>query len=202
MRWPAGFLFAGHHKLQILRDHLTINWPYTTTDPHPLWLGLPRTGHGAADLLPQWQDLENILDGADLIYDATADPAVNDFLSRLASTAGIPYVVVSATEGGWGGYVFRSRSEVGYEACQRCLLHHFEDHEQLLPPRDEERVARRLHRPDVHRNGIRHHRDGLRGSPLGRLHSDRRRARRLPAGTMELRAFRFSRCRPGARRDR
>jgi hypothetical protein len=132
VRWPYGFIHAGHGKLTVLHSQLVQHWPYTKSQPCGMCLGHPRSN--PADE-PQWELLDKVLDGVDLIYDSSAEPGVNDFLSTLALERGVPYIVVSATEGGWGGYVARVSPNAG-EACWRCILEHFTDNPSLLPPRD------------------------------------------------------------------
>ncbi|QYG94202.1 ThiF family adenylyltransferase [Iamia sp. SCSIO 61187] len=139
-RWPLGFLSAGHPKLVALLSHLKQNWPYTDIELLPCRLGQPRESGDSVeerDAAPSDLDtLDKWLDGAALIYDATADRGVNYFLSELAKDRGIPYVVVSATEGGFGGMVarFDPRPET---ACWTCLMHHFEAGTLTPPPRDQ-----------------------------------------------------------------
>ena len=138
VRWPLGHLVAGHHKLMALQHHLALHWPFTTFVGLGMGLGIPRDGRSPER---QWELLEKVIEGADLVFDSTAEPGVNYFLSELAKERGVPYVVVSATEGGWGGYVARVQPGAD-EPCWRCLMHHFEDDPSLLPPSDPDPATR------------------------------------------------------------
>jgi hypothetical protein len=138
VRWPYGFIHAGHGKAAVLHSELMQHWPYTRSEPCGMYLGMPRTS-GEAD--PQWQLLEQVLDDVDLVYDSSAEPGVNNFASALAKERGVPYVVAAATEGGWGGYVARVRPNLG-EACWWCILEHFQDEPSLLPLRDPDPATR------------------------------------------------------------
>lgn len=68
---------------------------------------------------------------------------MNYFLSEVAKEFALPYVVVSATEGGWGGRVARFRAEAD-TACWNCLMHHEEDHPSLIPPADPDPATREV----------------------------------------------------------
>jgi molybdopterin/thiamine biosynthesis adenylyltransferase len=131
-RWIAGYGAAGLHKLDGLSQLIRWNWPYTNLELLGWRLGAVRD---SPDQPPDWEVLDKVLADADLIYDATAEVGVNYFLSEVAKERGLPLVVVSATEGGWGGRVVRFRSGDG-EACWTCLMHHEQDDAQLIPPAD------------------------------------------------------------------
>jgi hypothetical protein len=62
-----------------------------------------------------------MLDGVDLLYDATAELTVNRVLSKLAAERGIPYILVAGTPGMWGGRVVRvlPKEDKGCWACYR-----------------------------------------------------------------------------------
>ncbi|MEX1112941.1 MAG: hypothetical protein WED32_00615, partial [Patescibacteria group bacterium] len=62
-------------------------------------------------------------------------------LAELARDHDIPYVLVAATEGGWGGYVARFRPGAD-EPCWTCLMHYFTNDPNLLPPADPDPATR------------------------------------------------------------
>jgi hypothetical protein len=66
--------------------------------------------------------LEQLFDGASLLFDATAEVGVNHFLSIEAKWRGIPYVCIYATHGAWGGLVMRVNPEKN-QGCWMCLQH-------------------------------------------------------------------------------
>jgi len=133
-RWPLGYLAAGQHKLLALLNLINAQWPYTSLDLKGVMLGGVRTNGKDKS---HSQLVAEVVQQADLIYDATAEPGVNYFLSELAKSLSIPYVVVSATEGGWGGMVARFWPAPD-RACWTCLMHHIQDHTVPLPPADPE----------------------------------------------------------------
>lgn len=64
--------------------------------------------------------VDELLEGVDLLYDATAEVGIQYLLSDLARSRKIAYVSVSTTPGAWGGRV--ARVLVGpSKACWMCL---------------------------------------------------------------------------------
>jgi molybdopterin/thiamine biosynthesis adenylyltransferase len=104
VRWPFGLAVAGQYKVRVLANLISEQYPYTTAVPSILRVGSVRTGGLSHRAL-----LDDLLDGTSLVYDATADWAVQRFLSVEAGKRGIPYIAVSGTQGGWGGTVLRIR---------------------------------------------------------------------------------------------
>lgn len=139
-RWVMGYQAAGLHKLDGLNQLIRWNWPYTRLELICWRLGLARSG---PDQRPDWEALNDLLKGADLIYDATAEVGVSYFLSEVAKEFEIPHVVASATEGGWGGRVARFRPGVD-TACWACLMHSEEDDPSLIPPSDPDPATREV----------------------------------------------------------
>lgn len=111
-RWPHGLRAAGNSKVETIRALIGANWPYTKIGGIPWRLGL-----GVVDA-DEGEILRKMLDGVELIMDATANTAANYALSDIAWAARLPYVIVSATEGAWGGIV--ARLEPGRTGCFRC----------------------------------------------------------------------------------
>lgn len=127
VRYPIGVYAAGYAKARLLRDFVAMNWPYTDVGIAGLRLGEPPLRRIVNDPQTTEQDvLHEVLAGAHLVYDAAAEHAVSVVLSELAAEFSIPHVVVSATEGGWGGRVARFLPAPD-QPCWSCLLHHIAD---------------------------------------------------------------------------
>lgn len=138
-RWPLGLPSAGMGKVRELSNFIGENYPLTK-------LGTPHfPDRSASDFCmkighcdygdDQWGVLDRLLDGADIVYDATAEQGVNLLLCDLARARNIPYVTVSSRAGGWGGNVVRVRAgESG--GCYCCYLHALDDKSIPQPPYD------------------------------------------------------------------
>jgi len=132
-RYPLGLQAAGLQKTTALPEFLAANYPFTKVRMYPHRIGSVRD---AADpVKPDPVLLEAILDGANLVYDATAEIGIQHALSDLARRKGIPYICVSATEGAWGGLVARIRPGKT-EGCWYCLMHHIDTRSIPPPPRN------------------------------------------------------------------
>lgn len=130
-RTPYGVLQAGMAKVNALWLILTQKTPYTE---------IKRSGHRvggvrAPDEPHEIEVLDQILSGMDLVVDATAEIGVQLALSQICSQRGIPYVLVSATPGAWGGTVahFLPESEFG---CALCWAWERRTNDQLNPAAD------------------------------------------------------------------
>lgn len=128
-RWPLGLEVAGLPKTEALQRFIRTNYPYTRIVPYTHRLGA--SGPGSSDL----EVLGQMLNGADLIYDATSEVGIQHFLSDLALRYGIPYVAVSATYGAWGGSILRLR-QGKTEGCWSCFQHRLVDDSIDSPPAD------------------------------------------------------------------
>lgn len=137
-RWVVGYQAVGLHKLEGLNQLVRSNWPYTTLELRHLRLGSVRV---TPETTSEWRVVEEVLEGADLIYDATAEVGINYFLSELAKERAVPYIVASTTEGGWGGRVARFRAGAD-TACWTCLMHHEVDAPEMIPPADPDPSTR------------------------------------------------------------
>jgi molybdopterin/thiamine biosynthesis adenylyltransferase len=121
-RWPLGFDYTGHPKAVALEQFIRANYPLTEiTREH-----FPPNRDGFAIGRPygdfnQVEYIEKFLDGADLVYDATAEVGVNQYLADLCRERNIPFVFVSSRQGGWGGEVGRIRPGKT-KGCYTCLL--------------------------------------------------------------------------------
>ena len=134
VRWPLGLDIAGQAKLDVIASLIRAHYPWTRLDAsccHALRIGSPRSPGDRAST----DRLATALDGVSLVYDATAEPGVQHYLSRLAECRGIPYVAIWGTHGAWGGVVLRIRPGQT-EGCWACLRHAFNDGTIPEPPTD------------------------------------------------------------------
>lgn len=133
VRWPLGMTTVGLRKAESIFGFINANYPYTEVIGHGLQVGASRLP--VDDQQPSQVDtLHQILDGADLLFDATAEPGVWHVLSDLASERQIPYVHVWATPGAWGGAVARVLPD--QRGCWVCIEHHYNDGTFPAPPAD------------------------------------------------------------------
>jgi hypothetical protein len=116
VRWPLGFTAAGRVKVCNVQDFVALNYPYTKVTAILHRLGSCRTaGKDVSDI----EMLDQMLDGIDLVYDATAELGINHLLSDIAAERNLPYVCVSVTPGAWGGRLIRIRPGVT-SGCWMC----------------------------------------------------------------------------------
>lgn len=118
VRWPFGLQEVGRNKADVLHNFIRKHYPYTNVLPCVHEIGAPAT----FDRKPDQQVLEEMLDGVDLVFDATANLNVQRMLAELARERKIPYVMVEGRHGGWGGVIFRQLPEPG-APCWYCLQH-------------------------------------------------------------------------------
>jgi molybdopterin/thiamine biosynthesis adenylyltransferase len=128
IRWPFGIIAAGLSKADVIRKFVAANYPYTK---------IVALHHNIGNAFrSEWSDLDvlhELLDGVDLIYDATAEIGLQHLLSDIAAERNVPYVCVSTTPGGWGGLI--SRIQPGRQnGCWSCLQRHLEDSSIPCPP--------------------------------------------------------------------
>jgi molybdopterin/thiamine biosynthesis adenylyltransferase len=132
VRWPFGVHAVGHLKAQVLRDHIALDYPFTTVHPFTHLIGGVPAPEEEAGANNESNLLTEFLRDADILVDATAENGVSYLLSALATEAGIPQVYVWATEGGWGGGV--ARVIPGKTGCWYCLQLRIEDGSIEPPP--------------------------------------------------------------------
>jgi len=123
-RWPFGLPFAGRRKAEALRHLIVANYPYVRVTSHVHQIGLAREvpADGSEPAPSEQAVLTEALSGCTLLYDATAEYGVQQFLANLARDRGLPYLGVQATPGGWGGLVARILPGET-EGCWSCLQH-------------------------------------------------------------------------------
>jgi len=119
--WPKAVSVAGNAARRS---------PYITVDCAVTALGLARDVDGTSDA----DELDRILDGVHLVIDASAEIGVQHMLADEARRRGLPYLCVTATNGGWGGMVALIRPDAG--GCWMCLMYHIEGKTIPTPPED------------------------------------------------------------------
>ncbi len=128
-RWLLGWNAAGFDKAGLLANFLGTQYPFGNFKAWPHRIGSPKYSdmhHGDLDILPE------ALDGVDLIFDATAEWCVSNYISELARDRGIPYTWATGTPGAWGGTI--GRVVPGQTAgCWRCYQHMLGDGAIQLP---------------------------------------------------------------------
>lgn len=130
VRWPLGFSAAGRMKTDAVAEFIRQHYPQTTVRR---WLHRLGSVRGGEQSSPTDLDVvKAMFQGADLVYDATAELGIQHLLSDLCREAGIPYICVSASEGGWGGLIVRVRPNAS--GCWLCVQHAIEDKSLPLPP--------------------------------------------------------------------
>lgn len=139
-RWPFGLQSVGAGKVKALIDFIHANYPLTKigidhhmTRKEDFKLTIGGSGGG----FNQKECLCRLLDGVDLLYDATAEEGVNHMLSDMAKKHLIPYIGVASRPGGWGGNVVRIRPS-DERGCLLCYLHGLADESIPQPVFDPE----------------------------------------------------------------
>jgi molybdopterin/thiamine biosynthesis adenylyltransferase len=125
VRWPLGLSASGQLKANVLASFIRAQYPHTTVVPFIWRIGATRDPNQTVE--SEQQIISEMLDNADLIYDATAEFGVHYFLSEEARQRGITYVGAHSTPGGWGGMVWRIRqgTRAGCWSCLQRARPHF-----------------------------------------------------------------------------
>jgi ThiF family len=131
VRWPFGLTAVGMAKSVCLANRIQTEYPFTRVSAFHQQIGAAsppggQRGAGEASVL------STLLEGADLLIDATAELGINQLLADLASGAGIPLLSIWATEGGWGGAV--AELAPGAPGCWYCLQLRLADGTIPAPP--------------------------------------------------------------------
>jgi len=133
LRWPFGLPAFGKAKVEVLAEFINRNYPHIRIEQTLVHrIGAIR---GDSSQRAEWQVLDQFLNGASLVFDASAEDGVSHFLSQLASERGLPYIMIYGTQGGWGGVVLRQVP--GRTAgCWMCFKHALNDNTITAPPAD------------------------------------------------------------------
>lgn len=134
VRWPFGLVAAGQLKVLQLAKFIYDNYPFTKVVPIAYRLGV--TSLATKKELTDIDVLNELLDGVDLIYDATTELGIQHFLSDMASARQIPYVGVSTTHGAWGGIVVKISPE-NTAGCWNCYRNFITENVDANPAKDD-----------------------------------------------------------------
>ena len=130
VRWPYGLSAINQDKTQLIGSVLASEHPLVDV----AWFRV-RIGDAGLREGPEYSEaemLDQFLSGADVVVDATAVFAVGHLLGTVARDRGIPLIMVSATEGAWGGRVVRLLP--GATGCWQCLQMALMSGDLLSPP--------------------------------------------------------------------
>jgi molybdopterin/thiamine biosynthesis adenylyltransferase len=134
VRWPLGIPAVGLAKTEALGPHLQHNYPLTDVSWYSMALGNtggPRDAAAPTEL----ELLEELLDGADLLIDATAEIGVGQLLADLAAERAVPLLIPWGTEGLHGGAV--AVVDPPRTGCWMCLQHHLDSGSIPIPAHDD-----------------------------------------------------------------
>ena len=132
VRWPFGLEFSGKLKCEILRDFICKNYPNIKVKIKN-W----RLGDASQN---ETQNMNDIINNASIIIDATAEYGIQHFLSDYAIELKIPYIWVVGRHGGWGGIVGRIVPE-RTKGCWLCYTHLRNDNNIIEPPSSPENMV-------------------------------------------------------------
>lgn len=135
VRWALGLSAAGMQKAIALADFIRTNYPYTELITYDHRIGNP-LNEGVSDT----EVIEKLLDGVDLVYDATAEEGLQYLLSSLAAEHNLPYICISTTPGAWGGRVVRVRPGKT-SGCWFCWREATMDGTIPTPPSDPDKLV-------------------------------------------------------------
>lgn len=121
---------AGTAKVEALARHLRDNNPDIVITAHLLHLGLVFED---AHRLEDERRVIDLFRSADIVIDASANPAVTRYLNAVRLSVNKPLLVVSGTAGAWGGVVAELHPGSG---CWACVEHHRLDKGLPVPPED------------------------------------------------------------------
>lgn len=123
VRWPFGFAAAQRPKVEVIKESIETNIPYVAV--RTWWHALGRS-RAAPEELGDFDVLNDVLTGVDLVIDATAEAGLHPMIADQARMRGIPYLEASTRNGAWGGVIARVGNQPG-EACQNCLAFQLAD---------------------------------------------------------------------------
>jgi len=134
VRWPLGFGVTGKEKVTALKTFIETHWPLTKIRAKNLKIG----GATQDPTENQKKTIDLLLENTNLIYDATAQWGVNNFLSGLAKEKNIPYIWVETSPGVFGGLFGRYIPGIT-TGCWRCFCYQAfgEKNPKLVPNFDK-----------------------------------------------------------------
>ncbi len=135
VRWALGLSAAGMQKTTAIADFIRTNYPHTEVITYDHRIGNPLNKD-----TPDTEVIEKLLDGVDLLYDATAEDGLQYLLSSLAAERNLPYICISTTPGAWGGRVVRVRPEKTL-GCWLCWRKATMDGTIPTPPSDPDKLV-------------------------------------------------------------
>lgn len=122
IRWETGRSVAGYQKAAVMQEIIRANFPYTRIAAAAVSIGDTHHSNASTE-----QELHRLLfEKVDCLFDATASTLVNNYLSSLARSRGIPYVWMYATHGGWAGLVGRAGTKRS-DFCWMCHLYYLDE---------------------------------------------------------------------------
>jgi hypothetical protein len=133
-RWPLGFQSVGLHKVGALAREISLNYPFVEVKGYAYYVGAVRNPDDPGRTLRSV--MEELTAGASLMIDATAEIGVQQYLADYASEAGLSYIGVHATPGGWGGSIVRLKRET--RGCWICYQLALRDGKITEPPKRQD----------------------------------------------------------------
>jgi molybdopterin/thiamine biosynthesis adenylyltransferase len=124
IRWPLGADAWGKHKVLALKQHIELQYPGCQVVPLVHQLGGPQ------DVQTDDESLEKMLQGADLVIDASASHGINRLLWDHCQRERLPLVRLGATPNVAGGTVVLHMPDGG---CPVCLQWHREEAHPSIP---------------------------------------------------------------------
>lgn len=132
VRHPLGLLELGLDKTAAVASRLRQSHPMLAVRILKMRVG--NAVRADSSQVNQVAQLTQCLGGYDLIVDATADNGTTLLLNKLSIRLGVPLLVASVTEGGWGGEIVRSIP--GQTGCYECYLWHGREEAMPVPEQD------------------------------------------------------------------
>lgn len=119
VRHPLELPYIGRWKAAALGERVRQAAPWVDVECIGFKVGNVAGPGSPEDPVPTAR-LAEMLGEAEMLVDASADIGVAKFLNRISLRQGIPLVVASVTEGGWGGEVVRCIPQ--QTGCYECYL--------------------------------------------------------------------------------
>ena len=134
IRWPLGMTAAGLSKTDAIKKFIDTNYPFTNVIPIHLKIG--QTTPLEYKKGNEGEPLDKIFDGVSLIFDASAEIGVMNYLSYEAKNRNISYISIEGSEGAVGGQVMRV-SPNKTQGCWMCLQYAQDGGLIPIPPSED-----------------------------------------------------------------